>query len=133
MVARAKDVPTIVLTLFIVTAVSILACYLFWKVSLSWQHQCIELLALYCAYLSKSVYALHLPLTDMHTQGAYHTNELFYHNTDVAMWWISIVFFFIRITEWRVSLIIHFLLSIHNTIIPSPPPTLLHSLSLLHS
>ena len=94
MVARASDVPTIVLALFIVTAVNILAYYLFWKVSLPYQHRCIEFLTLCCAYLSKLfMHFAWLHLTDMYIQGTHHNIELFYRNTDIAMWCISAVFF----------------------------------------
>ena len=89
MVASASDVPTIVLALFIVTALSILVYYLFWKVSL---HNNIGILTELCIILVKFVSTL--PTSDMCIQRTHHNIELYCHNADAAMCYSSIVFFY---------------------------------------
>ena len=92
MVAIASDIPTTVLALFIVTALSILLYYLFWKVSL----HVIATLAYYnylCWAYLPNLFPLCLPPTDMRIQRTHHNIELLCRNTDGTVCYSSIALF----------------------------------------
>ena len=116
-----SDVPTIVLALFIVTALSILLYYLFWKVGYIY---CVcVVIATLVYWIVNSVLCMHILVTEHFaylSQICIYREPITILNCFVTILMLPCVglaihFFFSGITDWRVSF--HLLLSIHNTII----------------